>query len=87
MGGYSTNCPRAIIGHSGSQPSVSLSVEFLLVLQFQNPRHSSSLTHISLCITFRVRDGKRVKEDKNKSQHLGFLFHNALGHTQGIYKV
>ena len=35
-----------------------------------------------------VRDGKRKmeKEDK-KSQHLGFLSHNILGHSQDVYKI
>ena len=34
-----------------------------------------------------VRDGKKEKmekDGKNKSQHLGFLFHNILGHSQGV---
>ena len=37
-----------------------------------------------------VRDGKKekwekmVKDGKNKSQHLGFLSHNILGHCQDV---
>ena len=27
------------------------------------------------------------KDGKNKSQHLGFLSHNILGHSQGVYKI
>ena len=45
-----------------------------------------SLT-LSLCITLEWRDGKMEIEGKNFSQHLGFLSHDILGHSQGVYKI
>ena len=42
-----------------------------------------SLTQIYI----RVREGKMEREGKNKSQHLGFLSHNILGHSQGAYVI
>ena len=55
--------------------------------KFQNPRHpEKSLTQISLCIALEreMKKGKMEREGKNKSQHLGFLSHNILGHSQGV---
>ena len=31
-----------------------------------------------------MENGKMEREGKNKSQHLGFLSHNILGHSQGV---
>ena len=31
-----------------------------------------------------VRDGKMEKDGKNKSEHLGFLSRNKVGHSQGV---
>ena len=33
------------------------------------------------------KKGKLEKDGKKKSQHLGFLSHNILGHPQGVYKI
>ena len=35
----------------------------------------------------RWKKRKMEKEGKNKSQHLDFLSHNILGHSQGVYKI
>ena len=61
-----------------------------LCTKFQNPRRSSSLEIFDTNFPMYyigVRDGKKGKmerECKNKSQHLGFLSHNILGHSQGV---
>ena len=34
-----------------------------------------------------MEKGKMEKEGKNESQHLGFLSHNILGHSQDVYKI
>ena len=58
--------------------------------KFQNHRHSSSWEIFDTNFPMYyigVRDGKKgkmEKDGKNKSQHLGFLSHNILGHSQGV---
>ena len=34
-----------------------------------------------------MEKGKMEKDGKNEPHHFGFLFHNILGHSQGIYKI
>ena len=47
-----------------------------------------SLTKISIFITFeRLIKEKIEKEAKNKSQHLSFVFSNAFGCPQLVYKI
>ena len=47
-----------------------------------------SLTKISIFITLeRKKKGKIEKEGKSKSQHLGFVFSNTLGHPHRVYKI
>ena len=49
-----------------------------------------SLTKISIFIILE-RDKEKVKkiekECKNKSQHLGFVFSNTVGHPYPVYKI
>ena len=42
------------------------------------------MTQIFLCISL---EWEMEKEGKNKSQHLGFLSQNILGHSQDLYKI
>ena len=57
----------------------------------QNPRRSRcwEIFNTNFPMYYiRVRDRKNGKKDgKNKSQHLGFLFQNILGHSQSVYKI
>ena len=58
--------------------------------KFQNPRRSSSWEIFDTNFPMyyiRVREGKKEKDGKTKSQHLGFLSHNILGlATLKVYK-
>ena len=60
--------------------------------KYQNPRQSSSWeifdTNFPMYyISERWEKAKIEKEGKNESQHLGLLFHNILGHSEGVYKI
>ena len=58
--------------------------------KFQNPRCSCSWEIFDTNFPMYyigVRDGKKEKEGKNKSQHLDFLSHNIPDHSQGVCKI
>ena len=57
--------------------------------KFPNPRRSSSWEIFDTSfpmyyMEWEMEKGNMEREGKNKSQHFGSLFHNILGHSQGV---
>ena len=51
------------------------------------PEKSSTDISIFITLSERLKKSKKGKEGKSKSQHLGFVFSNTLGHPHCVYKI